>query len=443
MHAKALEESPFFAKEKELENQNRASTKDLENPNMTAVEKVAVKADLNAEVTQGDIYYRQGDYDQALHFYNKYLARAIHDNRIYDQCVVWLKIGHTQLGMDHFEKAGVAFRNVELLVNETGGSLRIKGDCFMGSAKAFHELGKYKFGNDFYMKALTIWMKLSDVENEILACKGLVQGYDKVGDTNKAQIYEKRYKSIEWNNVSTLRIDHGKYKLQNMRKSLLGAATMPCDVLRLERVSSNVPKMRKKIEEQNDIIFKLKVEMEVKKAQASGSKRFHERIAKELKRVQKLEIDEVDSTLITGTNQRYARMELIDRLQIAEQEAYNKKEEENKAAHSLGIRASNAEDDISYMHEEITADQGELVRRVHEKKRLRCIALNDANMETNDVLGGNSGGVPYFCAACESYVLVFDVLFATCVAVLNDDPMGMYTLYKPFCYFKYSTNSYT
>ena len=218
---------------------------------------------------------------------------------------------------------------------------------------------------------------------------------------------------------------------------------MPCDVLRLERVSSNVPKMRKKIEEQNDLIFKLKVEMEVKKAQASGSKRFHERIAKELKRVQKLEIDEVDSTLITGTNQRYARMELIDRLQIAEQEAYNRKEEENKAAHSLGIRASNAEDDISYMHEEITADQGELVRRVHEKKRLRCIALNDANMETNDVLGGNSGGVPYFCAACESYVLVFDVLFATCVAVLNDDPMGMYTLYKPFCYFKYSTNSYT
>ena len=67
------------------------------------------------------------------------------------------------------------------------------------------------------------------------------------------------------------------------------------------------------------------------------------------------------------------------------------------------------------MHEEITADQGELVRRVNEKKRFRCFAFNDANMETNDVLGGNSGGVPFLCAASESYVLVFDLLFGKCV----------------------------
>jgi WD40 repeat protein len=182
--------------------------------------------------------------------------------------------------------------------------------------------------------------------------------------------------------------------------------------------------MRKKIEEQEAKIFQIKVEQEVKKAQCTGSKRFYARIEKELKRVQKLEIDEVDSTLITGTNQRYDRMELIDRLKIAEQEAYTKKEEEQKVVHRLGIQASNAEDDISYMQEEITADQGELVRRVNENKRFRCFALNDANMETNDVLGGNSGGVPYFCAACESYVLVFDLLFGKCIGVLNDDPLG-------------------
>ena len=78
----ALTISPFFEQEQEIEGENRASVKDLENPNMTSVEKVAVKADLNAEITQGDIYFRQGDYEKALYFYNKYLARTIYDNRI-------------------------------------------------------------------------------------------------------------------------------------------------------------------------------------------------------------------------------------------------------------------------------------------------------------------------------------------------------------------------
>jgi WD40 repeat protein/tetratricopeptide (TPR) repeat protein len=423
---KALEDSPFYDSEKKMIEDNRSaatSAKD-DNKRLTSVDKIAIKADHHAEVTQGDIYFRQGDYAKAEVWFEKYKGRAIFDNRVFDQCKVWLRLGNLHIATAHFEKACVAFRNVRLLVAETEGSHRLKGEAEMGSARAFHELGKYKVGNDHYMKALTIWMKLSDRAQEIETCKGLVYGYDKVGDTDKAEIYEKRFKSLEWRNISEYRIEQGKYKLSTMRKTLLGSSTMPVDTLRIERVSSNVPRMRLKIEKQEDLIFRTKVEQEIKKAQLSGSKRLHSRMTKEMNRVRKLELDEIDSTLITGTNQRYEREELLERLKIAEEETYKKKSEEEKEYHRLSILISNAEDDISYMKEEITADTGELIQRVNAGRNFRCFALNGANAQTNDVLGGNSGGVPSFVAACDNMVLVFDILFVSCIAVLNDDPLG-------------------
>ena len=120
----------------------------------------------------------------------------MYDDRVTDQCKVWLRLGHLHIATSKFEKAAVSFRNVILLVNESEGALRFKGEAEMGNGKSFHELGKYKVGNDHYMKALTIWMKLNDKSQEIETCKGLVYGYDKVGDVDKAEIYEKRYKSL-------------------------------------------------------------------------------------------------------------------------------------------------------------------------------------------------------------------------------------------------------
>ena len=425
---KALEQSPFFTAEREMiveSTRPPSSTNQMDkNKRLTSVDKVGIKADYHAELTQGDIYMRQGDYSKAEIWFNKYKDRAVYDDRVTDQCKVWLRLGHLHIATSKFEKAAVSFRNVILLVNESEGALRFKGEAEMGNGKSFHELGKYKVGNDHYMKALTIWMKLNDKSQEIETCKGLVYGYDKVGDVDKAEIYEKRYKSLEWRNVSVCRIEQGKYKLSTMRNTLLGAATMPVDTIRLERVSANVPKMRKKIEEQEILIFETKVQADIKKAQLSGSKRMHERVKNELTRVRKLELDEVDCTLITGSNQRYEKGELLERLKIAEDETYKKRQDEEKEYHRLSILMSNYEDDNQYLHEEINADTGELVQRVSSKKRLRCFALNEANPQTNDVLGGNSGGKPYFLASSDSMVLVFDLLFAKCIAVLNDDPLG-------------------
>lgn len=62
--------------------------------------------------------------------------------------------------------------------------------------------------------------------------------------------------------------------------------------------------------------------------------------------------------------------------------------------------------------------------KVHAGKKFRCIALNPSNPMTNDVMGGNTGGVPLLAASVEKNVFIYDLENGKVQTVIVGDSEG-------------------
>ena len=199
---------------------------------------------------------------------------------------------------------------------------------------------------------------------------------------------------------------------------------MPISRVPMERCPPSVPTIRKGIEDKKESIFEMDLDKELKRAQLTTMKNRLQRCRDEIKRCRLVGVGETDSMLLTGGTQRFPISVILQRLEKLEKELIETSTSLEREINAIGIRISNADDDINELKMQEVSESGVLMQRMFAGKQFRCIAFNEGNAETNDVLGGASSGVEYCIAAYEHVVILFNIIFGTCEKVLINDPKG-------------------
>lgn len=270
---------------------------------------------------------------------------------------------------------------------------------------------------------------------EIAACRGLEETYIKTGDVDKQRLYCERAVSLE-NEVHTeKRVASGHERLQRMRVKLEGTGPMPTEEVMIERVPSRVPRIRNLISQLEEDAEDMVAEIEMK-GQALGLKeRRRDMVKQELKTTEGMNVTSASTKLISGSTQTFDLPTLKKRLGKALKDYETDVEESVKIQNALKIRKSNALDDIEEYKEQLVTETGQLMAKAAGRRSLRCVSLNRSNTKTNDVLGENSGGVPYFCGSYDNNFAVFNLLFGSCVGVLDQDPLKHTKTILSMCYY--------
>lgn len=84
-------------------------------------------------------------------------------------------------------------------------------------------------------------------------------------------------------------------------------------------------------------------------------------------------------------------------------------------------RVRNIDSEVGELRELEVAEGGDLARRVFAKRPLRALALNSANLQTNNVLGLTEGGYPRLVAVQDSVAFAYDSRDGACVSAFCGD----------------------
>jgi hypothetical protein len=231
------------------------------------------------------------------------------------------------------------------------------------------------------------------------------------------------------------RVNSGFERLKTLRTKLEGTGPMPTEEVEIERVPSSVPRIRNQIESNIELIEDMEMETKMKQQALSIKEKRRDMLKKELKTISGVEVGEASTNLITGGTQTFDVPTLKKRLNKALKEYEQDVLDSTKEYKGLKMRVSNTKDDNVEFAEQLTTEQGQLMSKAAAGKQLRCIRLNKSNTKTNDVMGENSGGVPYFVASCGNDFIVFDLLFGTCIALLDQDPLKHQRTILCVCYY--------
>ena len=436
------EERKEAAKEdKKREGKGKGKGKGPETTKEVSIEDLALAADDKADLTAGDCYARFRDWGKAIHCYERYLARMMEARKPRDQAIAYSKLGHAHYENKCFDQAILQWRSMRALVSELDGERTLLGQAFMGLGKTYFEMADYRMCSRFFISALMTYQLLCNVEMEIAACRGLEETYIKTGDVDKQKLYRDRAVSLE-NEVHTeKRVASGHSRLQTLRVKLEGTGPMPTEEVMIERVPSRVPRIRNLILKILEDVEDMKTEIEMKKQALGLKERRRDQVKRELKTTEGSLLTSGSTRLITGGTQTFDITTLKKRLGKALKEYQLDVETSEKAHNKLIIAKSNALDDVEEYKEQLVTETGKLMSKAAGKRALRCISLNRSNTKTNDVLGENSGGVPYFCGSYDNHFAVFNLLFGSCVAVLDQDPLKHNKTILSLCYYNNSCYS--
>ena len=156
---------------------NKNSRAAPETPETVPIVDLALAADANADLTAGDCYARFRDWGKALTCYERYLSRAMKNQKPREQAIAYSRLGNAHFENKSFDQAIMQFRSMKLLVSELDGEKTMLAASFMGLGKAYFELANYKLCARHYVNGLMTYQILCDIENEISACRGLEEVY--------------------------------------------------------------------------------------------------------------------------------------------------------------------------------------------------------------------------------------------------------------------------
>jgi WD40 repeat protein len=400
-----------------------------------SLKDLALSADEKADLTAGDCYCRFRDWGKAISCYETYLARAMAAKKPREQAVAYGKLGHAHFENKSFDQAILQYRSQKLLVSELDGERSLLAGSFMGLGKCYFEMANYKLCSRHYISALMTYQVLCNVEMEISACRGLENTYIKTGDVDKQKLYRTRAETLEAEVHTTKRVSSGMSRLQTLRTKLEGTGPMPTEIVNIERVPARVPRLRNAIEQLEEDIEDMIMEAKMKEQALSIKQRKRDMVKAELKTAGRMEVAEATTTLITGGSQTFDVPTLKKRLAKALKEFEKDADDSSKALNSLVVRTSNARDDISEYQEQLNTEKGQLMAKAAGNRKLRCVGLNKSNTKTNDVMGENSGGVPYFVGSYDNNFVVFGLLFGDCVKVCDQDPLKHTKTILSVCYY--------
>lgn len=97
-------------------------------------------------------------------------------------------------------------------------------------------------------------------------------------------------------------------------------------------------------------------------------------------------------------------------------------------------RKRNWEDEVQELDRDIAVENGVLMKKVIAEKRMRCVALNDANVRRNDVIGFAVGGVEKMAMAIENNVVVVDLFSGEATMYVPRSSWNVYPARLTVCF---------
>jgi WD40 repeat protein/tetratricopeptide (TPR) repeat protein len=108
------------------------------------------------------------------------------------------------------------------------------------------------------------------------------------------------------------------------------------------------------------------------------------------------------------------KAELLKRLEHEKASLDADLTEAQSTMHRTQVRLSNCEDDLEDLRKHLEAEHNGLATKVYGAAALRCVALNEANFVSNDVLGKATGGIAKLATAVDKVVLGYSLEDGIC-----------------------------
>eukprot|EP01038_Epipyxis_sp_PR26KG_P007587 gene7587-10336_t len=299
--------------------------------------------------------------------------------------------------------------------------------CHGRLGKMFLRLDKKNRAIVEFDRQLSLAKEINDRAEEAEAFYGLGTGYFMVYDYDNAirylniaqsDCYERLNKIDKMKGINeTIRVVENdlrskilqmNMKLEELKDRLSNTTAEIEFIVLIERTTFRALELRKEIEKGTEKLKQLETQQDSQIDRCNEIKKILEAISKEL--ITAYETDELEmwSALVHDQPQVVEIEELKTRLTQRSEKELAKLKDEDILVKKLMGRIKNTEDDINGYDQQLTLEEGALMKHSQKNKPFRCVGLCAANAAGNEVTGTATGGVEEFAIAEGPNVYIVD-----------------------------------
>ena len=326
------------------------------------------------------------------------------------------RLGRMFLAQNRFDRAIVDFDRQLSLAKEINDEPEI-AEANLGIGSGY--IMKYDFeGAMRYLdKAQGVFSALGNMPRHCVAMKAIQNCYSRLGKEEEALECAERVSLVEGS------LDRKMSKmdslLKDLRTRLVKNSTVASElIVKIERTTLRAVQLRNLVWAKVDAIEDGEEELEAQQEVVLDFKKLLDAIAKEMKQANETNEFEMISHLVHAVPQMVEVEELKTRLTNRAVEEGLHLTEAIAKEKKITTQISNYKDELSELNEELSIEEGNLMKHTRLDRPFRCIAFCRYNQEGNEVTGTASEGVEWYIASEGSCIHCIDYHNGECLHVI-------------------------
>ncbi len=310
-----------------------------------------------------------------------------------------LRIGESNRAVVYLDRA----RSLALEAHDRA----LEGSAFLGLSEVYKALSLHKTCANYAERALMCFEDLLDLKSQALAFRLLEHAFHKLQDIEASKAYALAASAIE--SEMQNHVAESKAQILRAEKVLIGVSADCSVVTDLEVVSVNVPRMRRVLRNKKEEKLNLELQLNLEQIELEKAKKLEHDLEAEFQKALKSAADEMDSTLIHGTQQRFEMGVLREKLALKKEETGLAVKTHKDQASILKVRISNNRDQALQLEHQLKVEVGKLMQHILAQDTFRLVGLNKLNQATSDVTGGATGGEEKLVGVVKDSLYVFSL----------------------------------
>ena len=356
---------------------------------------------------EGDGYVKEGRFDLALSMYDAQIiwlrSKPTFDIKLLAICHG--RLGRMFLHIGNFARAVVEFDRQLSLAREIQDKCE-ESDAFFGLGDGYLHLFDYDNAIRYLTIAQAQLVSLGRVSKYKHCLSMLKQCYEKLHKDDKVVVYTEKLQEIDEGMAAKVKMLHEK--LDDMKLRLVHTAAEIELVIPIERTTFRALELKQSIASNEDRLKELEQEMKIQDERMAGVEQILDAIQTEMAKAVESDEPEMWSELVHDQPQIVEIEELKTRLKARSVTELKKLQDENLVKKQIAVKISNVENNIIEADQQLTVEEGNLMKHSHTSKPFRAVGLCTTNAAGNEVTGTATGGFEFFSAAEGFHIHLID-----------------------------------
>lgn len=369
---------------------NSADVETYSNTDLSEEEKIGM--------IRGDCHFNNKQYEESYEcYFDSYMLSSNTEARsekfMISSALIVGKIGLSLMNLCQWERSILYFEKQLRLGNILTRRL-IRAQALSGLGTCYLGMGDYKEAEHLFERGL-VFCTSNDRDAFYAKCRsGIQQCRDGFNGGSETSLDVKEFFSL--NNDEVLNKTRvGIDTTMRLKTRLMKFDVNSEKIITLENVSPLYVEMRRQKKKLMENIASSKSQHISIKNVLLESKQLMQKITLEINQAIKSNDTTITSASIHENTQKFERNELIIRLRKKYKSIQNSLDEQTRKLFLVTLKINNLHDDLRHLEQEMSIENGPLMKRVLKNRAIRCIGLNSSNAHASKVTGDSICGIEY------------------------------------------------